>query len=101
MASLEEQKCGSKETKAENERSTSGDEIENKVEKLPIKTRATNLVSWILTNCRVDLFIFIWCMGFSITSTIKPILYMNKICSVRSILTPDYKNTVYVYRKNL
>ena len=89
MASLEEQKCGPKETKAEKDGSTSDDEIENKVEKLPLRTRARNLVSWILTNCRVDLFIFIWCMGFSITSTIKPILYMNKICSVRSILTLD------------
>ena len=56
------------------------------LERLPMKAmQIRGLVGTILANITVEPYIFLYSLGFGMTTIITPILYMNKICSVRII----------------
>ena len=44
------------------------------------------LIGTILANITVEPYIFLYSLGFGMTTIITPILYMDKICSVRIII---------------
>ena len=61
-------------------------------ERLPMKAmQIRGLVGTILANITVEPYIFLYSLGFGMTTIITPILYMNKICSVRIIVKFSYK----------
>ena len=61
-------------------------------ERLPMKAmQMRGLVGTILANITVEPYIFLYSLGFGMTTIITPILYMNKICSVRIIVKFSYK----------
>ena len=61
--------------------------IDDQRERLPMKAmQIRGLVGTILANITVEPYIFLYSLGFGMTTIITPILYMNKICSVRIII---------------
>ena len=84
MDKLEEKNSDLEARKPSNEPTQS---IDDQRERLPMKAmQIRGLFGTILANITVEPYIFLYSLGFGMTTIITPILYMNKICSVRMII---------------